>query len=117
MKFEGRNPKLETTTRKLDRDGQLDRGHPGHFGFAFGTATGAATAFAGLFVEFAATHFLLDAAVLDQLTKPTNRFLNRLSLTQTQLDHKCSPDSTTKKGDPGEGGIVYDINRPGFVKP
>src|SRR5690349_17813312 len=56
-----------------DRGGQ---GHAGHAGAAFGTAAGAAAFVARLFVKLAATHFLLDAAVFHQFSKPAHRLLN-----------------------------------------
>lgn len=46
-------------------------------GTALGTQTGAALDLAGLFVEFANPHFLLDPASLDQLAKASDGFLGR----------------------------------------
>jgi hypothetical protein len=44
---------------------------------ALGTQTGTALDLAGLLVEFAHPHFLLDTASLDQLAKTANGFLGR----------------------------------------
>src|SRR6188472_2121203 len=44
---------------------------------AFGAQAGAAFDFAGLFVEFANSHFLLDTAALDQLAETADGFLGR----------------------------------------
>jgi hypothetical protein len=47
---------------------------------AFGSQLVATLGFAWLFVIFAATHFFFDAASLDQLSKTSDRFLNRFSV-------------------------------------
>lgn len=72
----------------LDLAKLSDHWETGHASPAFCTTTSTAALVAGLFIELAATHFLLDAAMFDQLPKTTHRFLNRLAFTQTQLDHK-----------------------------
>src|SRR4051812_26556138 len=46
-------------------------------GAAFGAQAGAAFDFAGLLVEFANSHFLLDTAALDQLAETADGFLGR----------------------------------------
>ena len=46
-------------------------------GAAFGTQAGAALDFAWLLVEFANTHFLLNAAAFDQLAETADGFLGR----------------------------------------
>lgn len=89
--------------------------HPGETGATFGAATGAAALVAGLFVEFATTHFLLDTAVFDQFSKSTNRFLNGFSLAQTQLDHKHLQKSERKETP--DSLRLPDASRGRFVKP
>jgi hypothetical protein len=46
-------------------------------GAAFGAQAGAAFDFAGLLVEFANSHFLLDTAAFDQLAETADGFLGR----------------------------------------
>ncbi len=64
---------------------------PGHAAAAFGTATIAATLITRFFVIFPAAHFLLDAGMFDQFTKPLDCILNRFVLSQTQLNHSSHP--------------------------
>ena len=49
---------------------------------AFGTQTGPALDFAGLFVEFADAHLFLDAAAFDQLAETADGFLGRFLVTE-----------------------------------
>lgn len=66
----------------------LRSGQAANTGAAFSTATCAATNIAGFLVIFAATHLFFDSRMLDQLAESLNSILNRLVLTQTQLNHK-----------------------------
>jgi hypothetical protein len=50
--------------------------------------TGATASLTGLLVKLANADLFLDAAALDQLPKPTNRFLSGLFVTQCQLNHE-----------------------------
>jgi hypothetical protein len=63
-------------------------GHPQQASASFGPAACAATLVARLLVIFSASHFLLDARVLDQLSETLDGIRNRFMLAQTQLDHK-----------------------------
>src|SRR5204863_4244607 len=84
--------------------------HPGHAGAAFGAAAGAAAFVAGLLVELATTHFLLDAAVFDQFPKSSHGFLDRFPFAQTQLDHEFLRLSSMRKDSP-------TVGRPGGFPP
>jgi hypothetical protein len=46
----------------------------------FGSQSGASVGFAGLLVEFAASHFFLNAAAFDQFSESSNCFLNRFPI-------------------------------------
>jgi hypothetical protein len=59
-------------------------------GAAFGTQAGTAAGLARLFVVFAAAHFFLNSATLDQLPKAADSFLNRFFFSHVQLNHKDS---------------------------
>ena len=56
-------------------------------GSTFCPETSAATNLARLLVILFATHLFLDAATLDQLTETANGFLDRLTITNGQLNH------------------------------
>jgi hypothetical protein len=58
-------------------------------GAALGAKTGTATGLARLLVEFADANLFLDAAALDQLPEPSDGFLRRLFVTQSQLNHEA----------------------------
>ena len=57
---------------------------------ASGSQTGTTAGLAGLLVVFPAAHFFLDAAPLDQFAEPADRFLNRLAVSDVQLNHASS---------------------------
>lgn len=59
-------------------------------GAAFRSATCAAGRITRLFVELAATHFLLDSSMLNELPKPLHCILNFLPISKTKLDHNRS---------------------------
>ena len=59
-------------------------------GATFSSATCPAVGIARLFVEFAATHFLLDSSVLNELPKPFHCIRNFLPISKTKLDHNRS---------------------------
>lgn len=67
--------------------GVLRGSQAGHPGTAFSSTTGSTIHIAGLFVIFPAAHFLLDTAMLDQLTKTPDRFLNRFLFPYAKLYH------------------------------
>jgi hypothetical protein len=58
---------------------------------AFRAATIAAIGIARLLVVLAATHFLLDTGVLNQLPEPLYCILNLLPISQTKFDHQNAP--------------------------
>ena len=64
-------------------------------GAAFSTQTGTAASLARLFIIFAAAHFFLNPATLDEFTKATDGFLNRFFFSHVQLNHN---DSAARKG-------------------
>ena len=61
--------------------------HPLDARSAFGAATGTTASFAGFLVEFTTAHFLLDASVLNQLSKPLHCVIDPLVIPQPQLNH------------------------------
>jgi hypothetical protein len=63
---------------------------PGAATTAFGPQTGTAASFAGLLVVFATAHLFLDPTPLDQLAESANRFLDRFSVANVQLNHMSS---------------------------
>lgn len=60
-------------------------------GAALCAKAGSTLGFARLLVEFPDPDFFLDAATLDQLSKPPDGFLSRLLITQSQFDHAVKP--------------------------
>jgi len=70
---------------------RLHRGHqPIAASAALGAETRAALDFAGLFVELADPHFILDAASLDELTEAADGLLSRFFIAQRQFNHRAS---------------------------
>jgi hypothetical protein len=59
-------------------------------GASLGAKSGPTLDFARLFVELANSHFLFDAASLDQLSKAADSLLGRFFVSQRQLYHTCS---------------------------
>jgi len=57
---------------------------------AFGTQSGTATRFARLLVIFATAHLFFDPTPLHELAETADRFLNRFSVANIQLDHMSS---------------------------
>ena len=49
-----------------------------------------------LLIKFTTTHLLLDPGVLDQLSKPLDRIVDRLVIPQPQLDHTVLPSGLLK---------------------
>jgi hypothetical protein len=80
---------VDVSTQQIESDGGPDSalGHPCHLGSTFRPTAISSIDFARLFVELSATHLALHAAVLHELTEPADRVLNRLTLTQPQLNH------------------------------
>jgi hypothetical protein len=64
----------------------------GAAGSTLGAETTAAFHFARLLVILAATHFLLYATTLYQLSESPNCFLNRFAVADHQLDHSVTPN-------------------------
>jgi hypothetical protein len=65
--------------------------HPIAAGAALSAKASATAGLAGLLIELAHANLFLDAAPLDQLPKPTDRFLGGLFVTQRQLNHAVLP--------------------------
>lgn len=65
--------------------------HSLQLGAAICTTTCATLGFAGLFVEFAAAHFLLDTSMLNQFTESLDSIIDRLIFAQPQLYHEKTP--------------------------
>jgi hypothetical protein len=63
-----------------------------------GPQAGATLSLARLLIEFANADFLLDAAALNELPKPTDSLLGRLFVTQCQLNHAELPFFTIDSG-------------------
>lgn len=73
-----------------------DGGMPTHLGVrqlacpsrsSLGSQTAASFDFTGFFIEFAATHLLLDATSLYQFSESSDRLLNRFTVSYQQLYH------------------------------
>lgn len=77
--------------RGVRRACDLSAHHPFTACAALSAKAGAAFGLARLFVEFPHSDFFLDAATLNQLSKPPDSLLGRLFVTQSQLDHAELP--------------------------
>ncbi len=87
-------------------------------GTPLSTTTIPTTLFTGLFEEFSLTQFLLDPSMLDELSESPDSILNRLVVSQPQLDHanlllhvRCrapqhsGPNSTSQMSGPTAQGV------------
>ena len=61
-----------------------------------GANTNAAAGLARLLIELASSHLSLDSGVFDQFSKPFDCIIDRLVITQPQLDHTVLPSGLLK---------------------